>query len=84
MLQGPFNPIPKIFIKTIAYIAHYYTQSEEEHIRRKSRVMDDGTSGKINMHSEIHNVHNEVVNGQLQYKYSARIKAYLLAQGINL
>jgi hypothetical protein len=84
MIQGPFNPIPKIFIKVIAYIAHYYTQSEEEHIRRKSRLMDDGTSGKMNMYSEIHNVHNEVVNGQLQYKYSARIKAYLLAQGINL
>jgi len=84
MLQGPFNPVPKIFTKVIAYIAHYYTQSEEEHIRRKSRTMDDGTSGKVNMHSEIHNVHNEVVNGQLQYKYSARIKAYLSSCNINL
>lgn len=84
MLQGPFNPVPKIFIKVVAYVAHYYTQSEQEHIRRKSRVMDDGTSGKVNMYPEIHNVHNEVVNGQLQYKYSARIRAYLLAHGINL
>jgi hypothetical protein len=84
MTQGPFNPVPKIFIKVMAYIAHYYTQSEEEHIRRKSRIMDDGTGGKMNMYPEIHNVHNEVVNGQLQYKYSARIKAYLSAHGINL
>ena len=82
MTQGPFNPVPKIFTKVMAYVAHYYTQSEEEHLRRKSRIMDDGTSGKVNMYPEIHLVHNEVLNNQLQYKYSGKIKAYLLSRGI--
>jgi len=77
MAQGPFNPVPKLFTKVMAYVAHYYTQSEEEYLRRKTRTMDDGSSGKVNMYSEIHNVHNEVVNNQLQYKYSGKTKAYL-------
>jgi hypothetical protein len=84
MTQGPFNPVPKIFTKVMAYVAHYYTQSEEEHARRKSRIMDDGTSGKVNMYPEIHTVHNEVVNNQLQYKYSGKTKAYLLSFNIKL
>jgi hypothetical protein len=84
MSQGPFNPVPKLFTKVMAYVAHYYTQSEEEHLRRKTRTMDDGSSGKVNMYSEIHNVHNEVVNNQLQYKYSGKIKAYLSSFNIIL
>ena len=44
MAQGPFNPVPRIFTKVTAYIAHYYTQSEEEYTRRKGRVLDDGTT----------------------------------------
>jgi hypothetical protein len=84
MVQGPFNPVPKIFTKVSAYIAHYYTQSEEEHNRRKGRQLDDGTNDKLHMYSNLHAVHNEVVNNQLQYKYSKKIKAYLLAYGIIL
>lgn len=84
MAQGPFNPVPKLFTKVMAYVAHYYTQSEEEHLRRKTRIMDDGTSGKVNMYPEIHNVYNEVVNNQLQYKYSGKTKAYLSSFKITL
>lgn len=84
MAQGPFNPVPKLFTKVIAYVAHYYTQSEEEHLRRKTRIMDDGSSGKVNMYPEIHTVHNEVVNNQLQYKYSGKIKAHLKSCNIIL
>ena len=43
MSQGPFNPVPRIFTKVPAYIAHYYTQSEEEYARRKGRILDDGS-----------------------------------------
>jgi len=84
MVQGPFNPVSKIFIKVCAYVAHYYTQSEEEHNRRKGRQLDDGTNDKLHMYSDLHAVHNEVVNNQLQYKYSKRTKAFLEAHGIKL
>ena len=81
MAQGPFNPVPRIFTKVTAYIAHYYTQSEEEYTRRKGRVLDDGTT-KGGLGAEIHTIHNEVVNNQLQNKYSHRTKAFLLQHGI--
>jgi hypothetical protein len=78
MVQGPFNQVPRIFTKVAAYIAHYYTQSEDEHMRRKGRALDDGTGpGKSNMYPEVHNIYNEVVNNQLQNKYSQRIKTFL-------
>ena len=73
MGMQPFNEQPLPFINSQAYIAHYYTQSEEEHIRRKSRNLDDGTSNKTSMFPEIHKVYNEVVNNQLQNKYSTNI-----------
>ena len=82
---GPFNPVPRIFTKVAAYIAHYYTQSEDEHLRRKGRAMDDGTPpGKSSMYPEIHNVHNDVINNQLQNKYSQKIKDFLAKYGITL
>ena len=81
MAQGPFNPVPRIFTKVTAYIAHYYTQSEEEYNRRKGRVLDDGTT-KGGLGAEVHAIHNEVLNNQLQNKYSHRTKAFLLQHGI--
>lgn len=82
MMLGPFNNIRRIFTKTAAYIAHYYVQSEEEYIRRKCRNMDDGTgarSKKFNF-----NLHNQVINNQLQYKYSQKTKAFLQKYNIIL
>jgi len=85
MSLGPFNPVPKLFTRVSAYVAHYYTQSEDEHLRRKGRAMDDGTApGKCAMYPEIHTIHNEVINNQLQNKYSARIKAFLAQYNIVL
>ena len=85
MNQGPFNQVSKIFTRVSAYIAHYYTQSEEEHLRRKGRAMDDGTPpGKSGMYPEVHTLHNEVVNTQLQYKYSQKTKAYLSRYNISV
>ena len=84
MGMQPFNEQPLPFINSYAYIAHYYTQSEEEHIRRKSRNLDDGTSDKTSMFPEIHKVYNEVINNQLQNKYSTNIQELLKANNIEL
>jgi hypothetical protein len=84
MAQGAFNPIKIIFTRAPAYIAHYIVQSESEFKRRKGRPMDDGSGIKRGLYSEIHKVHNEVPNNQLQYKYSNRIKEYLNKININL
>lgn len=84
MNMGPFNLQPLPFINSLAYIAHYYTQSEEEHRRRKSREMDDGTGNKLGLEDEIHKIHNDVANNQLQNKYSERIKCFLKKYNIVL
>jgi len=83
MSQGPFNPVPRIFTKVPAYIAHYYTQSEEEYARRKGRVLDDGSKKSDNT-SNIHKIHNVVVNTQLRNKYSHRTNAFLKQHNIIL
>ena len=83
MKQGPFNPVQRIFTKVAAYIAHYYTQSEAEYTRRKGRVLDDGTI-KGGLGHEVHIIHNEVVNNQLQNKYSHRVNVFLLQHGVVL
>lgn len=82
MMRGPFNNIRMLFTRTSAYIAHYYIQSEEEYVRRKCRKMDDGSPArqkKINFKQ-----HNEVLNNQLQYKYSQRTKDFLQKHNIIL
>jgi len=84
MGMRPFNEQPLPFIKAYAYIAHFYTQSEEEHLRRKSRVMDDGTSNKASGLSEVHNIYNNIVNNQLQNKYSQKTKSFLKEHNIVL
>ena len=84
MKMGPFNNQPVPFINARAYIAHYYTQSEEEHIRRKSRMLDDGSVNKSEVLPEVHKVYNNVVNNQLQYKYSGKTKEFLKNYGIEL
>ena len=84
MEMGPFNNQPLPFIKAHAYIAHFYTQSEEEHLRRKSRVLDDGTSNKSSGFPEVHKIYNNIVNNQLQNKYSQRTKQFLKDHNIEL
>jgi hypothetical protein len=84
MSMHPFNEQPLPFMNSYAYIAHYYSQSEEEHIRRKSRNLDDGTSNKSSMFPEIHKVYNNVVNNQLQNKYSTNIQQLLKSHNIEL
>ena len=84
MKMGPFNNQPLPFINVPAYIAHYYTQSEEEHIRRKSRTLDDGHINKSDALHEVHKKYNNVVNNQLQYKYSGKTKEFLKNYGIEL
>jgi hypothetical protein len=84
MSIGPFNNQPLSFIKSPIYIAHFYTQSEEEHLRRKSRQMDDGSLNKEGHLPEVHNFYNDVVNNQLQNKYSQRTKQFLKDYGIEI
>ena len=84
MNMGSFNPQPLPFINTSAYIAHYYTQSEEEYRRRKGREMDDGTGHKLGSSEQIHEQFNSVINNQLQNKYSKMTKIFLKDHGIEL
>lgn len=84
MNMGPFNPQPLPFINSLAYIAHYYTQSEEEYMRRKGRDMDDGTKHNFSLSEQIHKKYNSVTNNQLQNKYSKMIKCLLKENCINL
>ena len=84
MPMGPFNRQIMLFTRAPIYIAHYYTQSEEEHLRRKSRVLDDGSVNKSSCFTEIHNVYNKVPNLQLKNKYSHKIKAFLKEHNIEL
>lgn len=84
MKMGPFNSQPIPFMKAPAYIAHYYTQSEQEHIRRKTRILDDGTVNKVANYPEVHKIYNNVVNNQLQNKYSQRTKDFLKKYNIEL
>jgi hypothetical protein len=84
MKMGPFNNQPLPFINSVAYIAHYYTQSEEEHLRRKGRQLDDGSIGKQDLIKNIKVEHNAVLNNQLQFKYSENIKNFLKKYNIVL
>ena len=84
MKVGSFNNQPLPFIKAPAYIAHYYTQSEEEHFRRKHRMLDDGSVNKDADHTEVHKIYNNFVNNQLQNKYSQRTKQFLKEHNIEL
>lgn len=77
MNMGPFNNQPIPFVKAKAYIAHYYTQSEEEHLRRKNRLMDDGTTNKASGIKDVHKMHNGCANNQLKNKYSEGIRNFL-------
>jgi len=79
MEMSPFNKHPIPFIKAPIYIAHYYTQSKEEHLRRKSRILDDGSKNKENIiMNEIDTIYNDVPNNQLQNKYSKKIRNFLI------
>ena len=61
----------------LSYIDHYYTQSEEEHLRRKNRMLDDGSINKSSGFPEVHKVYNKVPNLQLRNKYSEKVKVFL-------
>lgn len=84
MVMSPFNEQPLPFINAYAYVAHYYTQSEEEHMRRKSRVLDDGSVNKSADFPEIHRNYNNITNNQLQNKYSQSSKQLLKEHNIEL
>jgi hypothetical protein len=84
MKMGPFNNQPIPFIKAVGYIAHYYTQSEDEHMRRKSRQLDDGSVNKSAMIPKVHSVYNNFANNQLRNKYSQKIKEFLKDHNIFL
>jgi len=84
MRMGPFNNQPLPFINSCVYIAHYYIQSEEEHLRRKSRILDDGSVNKSADFPEVHKVYNNFVNNQLQNKYSQLTKQFLKEHNIEL
>lgn len=84
MKMGPFSVQMIPFTKSPCYIAHYYTQSEEEHLRRKSRQLDDGTVGKNNMFEDIHKQFNQFVNLQMKHGYSKKTKELLLKYNIIL
>ena len=84
MRMGPFNNFPIPFMKSAAYIAHYYIQSEEEHLRRKGRQLDDGSVGKHNLIQNIHIEYNTIMNNQLKFKYSENIKNFLKKYNIVL
>lgn len=82
MVPSPFNIVNRVFTQPSAYIAHYYVQSEEEYIRRKCRKMDDGTNARTKKFN--FNAHNQVLNNQLQHKYSQRTKDFLQRYNIIL
>jgi hypothetical protein len=81
---GPFNNVVKLFVNVYTYIAHYYSQSEDEFNRRKGRLMDDGSGARPGFNVAIHNNHNDVANNQLQNKYSQRTKDFLAQHNIKL
>jgi len=82
MSTGPFNNQPLPFINSKAYIAHYVIQSGNEYMRRKNRNMDDGTGARSVNPTEVNKMYNDVVNNQMQYKYSKRTKEFL--EGYNI
>jgi hypothetical protein len=84
MPMGPFNKQHIPFAIAPIYIAHYYIQSEEEHLRRKNRMLDDGTVNKAAGFSEVHTFYNDVNNEQLKNKYSKKIKDFLKEHNIEL
>ena len=84
------NPIS--YSNSLAYIAHYYVQSEETYFNRKLKLPRDDWGSYRNRHvtisgkqiSDKHNIHseyNDVINTSVRDKYSENIKKYL--QSIN-
>jgi hypothetical protein len=84
MKMGPFSVQPYPFTKSPCYIAHYYTQSAEEHMRRKSRHLDDGSVGKNQMLEDVHKHYNNAINVQLKRNFSQKTKELLLKYNITL
>jgi hypothetical protein len=84
MPMGSFNKQLVPFSIAPIYIAHYYTQSEEEHLRRKNRMLDDGSVGKNALIPDVHISYNDVNNEQLKNKYSQKIKDFLKEHNIEL
>jgi hypothetical protein len=76
--SGHFNNLPIPFYKSPAYIAHYYTQSEETYTKRKLSVPRDDTgemrSGDV---KTIHNSSNDIDNLHPKSRYSENIKRFL-------
>jgi hypothetical protein len=84
MPMNPFNPQALPFTNVMAYVAHYYIQSEEEYVRRKGRALDDGSGNKTQLVPVVHTMYNNVLNNQLKNKYSQRINDFLKKYNIVL
>jgi hypothetical protein len=78
----------KKYYETLAYIAHYYVQSEEVYMKRKINTPRDdwGTNRDVNLtffgkkitnDFTIHSECNDVENISVKNKYSENIKRYL-------
>jgi len=80
-----FNPLPILFYKSPAYIAHYVTQSEETYIKRKGLLPADDTGNMRNINTSnvkyIHNMYNKGENLQPKIKYSEKIHYFLSVNG---
>lgn len=82
--MGPFSIQFCSFAKSSCYIAHYYTQSEEEHFRRKNRQLDDGSVNKDKMLEDVHKHYNNAINIQMKRRFSQKTKELLLKHNIVL
>jgi len=77
---------------SLAYIAHYYIQSEETYLNRKIKLPRDDlgiyrnpnitiSNIEITNNHNIHSEFNDIVNTSVRDKYSENIKKYLLFIG---
>jgi hypothetical protein len=71
---GPFYAGAGSWRNASAYVAHYYLQSEEEHWRRKARVLDDGTRGKEQLVQDVHHTHNDDLNEDVSRRYGEAVR----------
>ena len=84
--QAAFHKTDKSYDQVMAYIAHYYYQSEETFARRKSRNTDDtgipfAVSASASDFSNIHNQYNDYENPSVKDRYAANIRGFLKGLG---
>jgi len=75
---GHSNNLPIPFYKSPAYIAHYYSQSEETYTKRKLSIPRDDTGTMRGGDAKsIHNSSNDIDNLHPSSRYSENIKRFL-------